>query len=844
MVNLRITFLAALLAVSLFPLTLNFSQSWEQVSAPHSISLQWLQPKAYFAEIHDECTVPTQNLAISGTVVLCPGTYNLPDPEGDGVLIIADEDVWLDCNGAEFVGSNKDGVGIFVGNHRGADIRGCTLSFYNVGIYVGSAQETVVIGGRLTDNVIGLLVEESSSTAIVRNFSGYNRDGIILYFSDDSILEENASCSNQEADIRRYDGNNNHGTDNECDNAINWADEGQEGCTFACGVCRDVDHDGHCDASDNCPINYNPNQEDNDGDGKGDVCDNCPDHANANQSDQDFDSVGDVCDNCPTTYNPNQENSDSDTFGNACDNCIVITNQDQKDNDSDGYGNVCDNCPSVYNPIQQDDDVDGRGNFCDNCVLVENSDQANNDGDARGNACDNCWNQANSYQQDYDQDCSDVKALEGFYDLAKNKWLKDPHCGDACDNCPYHANAAQEDRDKDGEGDDCDCNDQWWGKNETAMDCGGTCPTCKGTCFPILTHGDSKEKIDILISFNNDYANAASLRLDAQATIAQFSNADVITQTLNRFNFWYVNQKGGLSVLSNGNCSWIAPTNWQKNCPQVEVGSLIHTTSCRDYRLGDFFSFEIADASFIHEAGHAIFLLADEYNDAPGCTTNYDACTGEDCNIFNSQNSCKNNSTNPTNCAQFTTCQGGWWKSQAAGTIMDSGSVHWGPDAERQVWNILNQYKATASLYASQAEELPKALVGYFHYDGESLSLTELSMLYGDAPQRFQLRGKLLWKLTDKWGNALHTFFMNDPRYKSYYPTGGELLPETDFGVVIPFLDRLHLLRIYHAEGRQLLAEINLEQTIQAFCADHPADSQCQRWLLSNWIFLPLIFHW
>lgn len=68
----------------------------------------------------------------------------------------------------------------------------------------------------------------------------------------------------------------------------------------------DGDSDGVPDISDNCILDFNPDQYDEDNDTVGDVCDNCPHIPNADQADigettngQTADGIGDVCDPRP-----------------------------------------------------------------------------------------------------------------------------------------------------------------------------------------------------------------------------------------------------------------------------------------------------------------------------------------------------------------------------------------------------------------------------------------------------------------------------------------------------------------------------------------------------------------
>lgn len=291
---------------------------------------------------------------------------------------------------------------------------------------------------------------------------------------------------------------------NECGESEAHSDSGGA-AIFASPACTpistaDTDGDGVPDRRDNCPLLYNPDQEDVEHDGRGDLCDtdddndgvedtadNCVLIPNASQVDADGDGLGDACDNCVSVPNPGQENADGDAQGDDCDadddndglndeldNCPLDANPLQGDGDSDGPGDACDNCPTMANPLQEDGDGDDIGDICDtcpndplndddndgvcadmdNCPGAPNSMQSDGDGDTLGDACDNCPGTANMNQLDTDGD--------GKGDVCDN-CPNDPNddadidglCADV-DNCPTIPNALQNDGDLDGIGDPCD----------------------------------------------------------------------------------------------------------------------------------------------------------------------------------------------------------------------------------------------------------------------------------------------------------------------------------------------------------------------------------------------------
>jgi hypothetical protein len=121
-----------------------------------------------------------------------------------------------------------------------------------------------------------------------------------------------------------------------------WNIDDLEVSAFVCESSGDSDGDGIIDVLDNCPLAYNPDQEDGDLDDVGDSCDVCTDTDGDGYGDPGFPANTCALDNCPDVENPDQADPDQDSVGTACDNCPDVYNPDQADTDEDGIGDACD----------------------------------------------------------------------------------------------------------------------------------------------------------------------------------------------------------------------------------------------------------------------------------------------------------------------------------------------------------------------------------------------------------------------------------------------------------------------------------------------------------------------
>ena len=157
------------------------------------------------------------------------------------------------------------------------------------------------------------------------------------------------------------------------------------------GVGNNTDEDDDGDGVDDGQENQNgsdPLKRDTDGDGVLDNVDQAPTDP-AVQFDSDDDGIDNASDNCPVHYNPSQSNVDGDTRGDDCDkdadndgtdnvdDAFPLDDSETTDTDGDGIGNVADD----------DDDNDGVADV-DDAFDTDASETTDTDGDGTGDNTD------------------------------------------------------------------------------------------------------------------------------------------------------------------------------------------------------------------------------------------------------------------------------------------------------------------------------------------------------------------------------------------------------------------------------------------------------------------------
>lgn len=125
-------------------------------------------------------------------------------------LVIAEDNITLDCQGHTIEGSNS-GIGI-QNIHNHITIKNCTIKDFDFGIYMHFfADNNNLLYNNITSNdIIGIYFDE---------------------YSNSNNLTSNSICFNG---IDIHDNDANFGTENICDSSLRYNDAGSEGCRYAC----------------------------------------------------------------------------------------------------------------------------------------------------------------------------------------------------------------------------------------------------------------------------------------------------------------------------------------------------------------------------------------------------------------------------------------------------------------------------------------------------------------------------------------------------------------------------------------------------------------------------------
>jgi hypothetical protein len=217
--------------------------------------------------------------------------------------------------------------------------------------------------------------------------------------------------------------------------------------------------------------------------------------------------------------------------------------------------------------------------------------------------------------------------------------------------------------------------------------------------MPARKSGDNSDKIVFLFHMADDYPSLDEFIDDVEDKMyAVFNPQDIIEETGNfeAFNFYVYSKPADAS-----SCPGTPHADTDGDIDWRDVDAILHPANmadCANVTLRRFTAEGSNTKAFLHESGHAVFGLADEY-DSSNCSTYYFQASTEP-NIWSNEASCQAEQNakgrDPAACWEFTNCQNGWWGifSLSDNTVMQRGLVDdpWGVESAENVTDDFDQY--------------------------------------------------------------------------------------------------------------------------------------------------------
>lgn len=133
---------------------------------------------------------------------------------------------------------------------------------------------------------------------------------------------------------------------------------------------------------------------------------------------------------------------------------------------------------------------------------------------------------------------------------------------------------------------------------------------------PVYVQGDVDHVFDVVFIPDTDITNMNTFRTECRNMIMDAVFAENTVRNWNRQFNYYINPETGTAtdydrIATDGLHQ--TPVNWA-NLSFAEVKVLMHQNDLRDYASGGLFSTEMQNrGTMMHEGGHSMFDLADEY---------------------------------------------------------------------------------------------------------------------------------------------------------------------------------------------------------------------------------------
>ena len=123
-------------------------------------------------------------------------------------LVIADDDITIDCNGYDITGTTGRGIGIYGKDYSGITIRNCNINSFETGLYVENSENnlfemnTFDSNGRTIPNFSGIHLKKVTHSTIKDSVFTNNDYGIVLTENSEGIIISGNEVENNCEGIR------------------------------------------------------------------------------------------------------------------------------------------------------------------------------------------------------------------------------------------------------------------------------------------------------------------------------------------------------------------------------------------------------------------------------------------------------------------------------------------------------------------------------------------------------------------------------------------------------------------------------------------------------------------